>query len=584
MIDNKPLQLVWLKAAVLGSLWASVEIILGSFLHNLRIPFSGSSLAFIAVWLLIAFSQQWKDKGLIWRAGLIAALMKSLSPSAVILGPMIGIFTEALIIDLIIRLLGRNPVAYIIAGALAVLSALVHKVVNLLVLYGFDLVKVLDALFQFAQQTLQLEHIGLKEAFFLLAAIYAVAGAVAALLGYLTGRKISKPAFPDQQELPVLSARTQSLASEKSSELFALSSVEKYATPLLFLNLLAVITALFLISSRFMLPAAIFSIAYLAFCFFRYKRAVNRIRKFSFWLPFMLITLAAAVLLEGIDDGLSFSRDGLIIGIRMNVRAFVILTGFTAISTEMKNPAVKMILYKKGFANLYQALNLSFSALPAILDFISGRKKQKGLHRFSFSRLYQAADVLLCRFQKENKAKTPVIIITGDIGQGKTTFTQKVVNQLQAQNVAVTGFLSLGINEHGTRAGFNLLSLDDGGSGQLCTTQKRPEWLSFGRYFFNPAGLELGDSLLQPEKTAGKDIVVIDEVGPLEINKLGWTRGIERLLAGTALLQCWVVRRSLLQQIARKWDVGTVYVFDITQDSEEDVVKKVKELRGVTRR
>jgi len=35
---------IWLKAAMLGSLWASIEIILGSFLHNLHIPFSGTFL------------------------------------------------------------------------------------------------------------------------------------------------------------------------------------------------------------------------------------------------------------------------------------------------------------------------------------------------------------------------------------------------------------------------------------------------------------------------------------------------------------------------------------------------------------
>ncbi len=102
-----PLETIWLKAAVVGGLWASVEIIVGSFLHNLRIPLSGSILAFFGVVLLIAFYKNWPDKGLIWRAGLICALMKSISPSAVILGPMIGIFLEALLLQLSITVLGE---------------------------------------------------------------------------------------------------------------------------------------------------------------------------------------------------------------------------------------------------------------------------------------------------------------------------------------------------------------------------------------------------------------------------------------------------------------------------------------------
>lgn len=33
LIASKPLNEIWLKASVLGSIWASIEILLGSFLH-----------------------------------------------------------------------------------------------------------------------------------------------------------------------------------------------------------------------------------------------------------------------------------------------------------------------------------------------------------------------------------------------------------------------------------------------------------------------------------------------------------------------------------------------------------------------
>jgi len=115
---SKPLNTVWVQAAVAGGLWASVEIILGSFLHNLRIPLSGSILTGFSVIILIAFYHIWPRKGMIWRAGLICALMKSISPSAIIIGPMIGIFTVALIMDLIIRIGGNHLSSYLLAGAL----------------------------------------------------------------------------------------------------------------------------------------------------------------------------------------------------------------------------------------------------------------------------------------------------------------------------------------------------------------------------------------------------------------------------------------------------------------------------------
>ena len=63
-----------------------------------------------------------RENGLIWRAGIICALMKSISPSAVILGPMTGILTEALLVELSVWLFGKNIFGYLIAGALAVFS------------------------------------------------------------------------------------------------------------------------------------------------------------------------------------------------------------------------------------------------------------------------------------------------------------------------------------------------------------------------------------------------------------------------------------------------------------------------------
>jgi nucleoside-triphosphatase THEP1 len=576
-IINKPLQLVWLKAAVLGSLWASVEIVLGSFLHNLRVPFSGSSLAVIAVWLLIAFAHSWKDKGLIWRAGLIAALMKSISPSAVILGPMIGIFTEALLIELSIRIIGRNMAGYIIGGGLAVLSALIHKAVNLVVLYGFDLVRVLNALFQFSAQTLGVSNIGLNEAFLVLAGIYTVAGMAAAVAGYLSASAASaneKSRSTDRPKTARDSIETGFF--RKSSKLFTHTEPQNYATPLLFFNLLAVIAAMFLISSRHLLPAAIFSAGYLSFCFYRYRRAVNRIRRFSFWIPFMLITLAAAVLLEGIDKGLTFSTEGLLIGIRMNVRAFVLITGFTAISTEFKNPAIKMILYNKGFGSLYQALNLSFASLPAVVEFISDKRKKTGLRRFSFSNIFLAAEDLFEALQRENIRKSPVIIITGEIGQGKTSFAKTVVEKVQDIGIPITGFLSIGIHKGRKRTGFDLLSLDNKGITHLCTTEKNQQWQHFGRYYFNPEGLKKGNEILQPENIIGKKVLIIDELGPLEINERGWSAGLERILKSTTVLHCWIVRKSLVRQMARKWDVGKVYVFDIGIDKPEEVINTIR--------
>ena len=116
-------QRIWQRAAVLGSLWASVEIVVGSFLHNLNVPFAGSALAAFGVIVMTAGHRASPVKGVIWRAALICALMKSISPSAVILGPMIGIAMEGALLETCVRLSGGRAAGYLLGGALAEVSS-----------------------------------------------------------------------------------------------------------------------------------------------------------------------------------------------------------------------------------------------------------------------------------------------------------------------------------------------------------------------------------------------------------------------------------------------------------------------------
>ncbi len=98
---------VWLKAAVIGSVWGASEIVIGSFLHNLRIPFSGNLLTAIGIIIMIAGHRLWPERGLFWRAGLICAAMKTLSPSPVIFGPKLTIFMQSVSMQIGV-LLGGN--------------------------------------------------------------------------------------------------------------------------------------------------------------------------------------------------------------------------------------------------------------------------------------------------------------------------------------------------------------------------------------------------------------------------------------------------------------------------------------------
>ncbi|MFH0733622.1 MAG: hypothetical protein V1773_04660 [bacterium] len=192
-IKNKPIEqldILWLRAAILGSIWASSEIILGSFLHNLRIPFSGTFLSAIGVYLITAFEVKWRQPGVIWRAGVICALMKSISPSAFIFGPMIAITMEALLFTGMVKILGRNFIGYGFGGALAVTWSLIHKFLNMLVFYGTDIFQIYSNFYKYAAKVTSLNLGNPTNLIIILFAVYLGVGFIVAIFGMTAGKKV----------------------------------------------------------------------------------------------------------------------------------------------------------------------------------------------------------------------------------------------------------------------------------------------------------------------------------------------------------------------------------------------------------
>jgi len=268
------------------------------------------------------------------------------------------------------------------------------------------------------------------------------------------------------------------------------------------------------------------------------------------------------------------------VGLKMNARAIIIIIGFAALSVELKNPLIKSLLYHRGFASLYQSMNLAFSALPFIISNLStqGSKKASRFSRIKLNDLFSQADALLIVFRKEHLQIPEVVIITGDVHQGKTTFAQKIVADLQKQNIRIAGFFSVGIIENGIRTGFNLVDIESSRQIELCSDKKNEKRLKFGKYYFNSDAISLGNEILNSNKLSDKQLIVIDEVGHLELNGLGWSNAIENITRNNTVPQLWIVRKSLVQKCSRRWNIGNAYIFDITESSIQEAESKLSEI------
>ena len=565
LYPKKQLSEKWLKASVVGSLWATVEIVLGSLLHNLKLPLAGSVLSFITVYLVISFFQIWKTHGLIWRAGLICALMKSISPSAIILGPMIGILSQAIILDMIIRLSGRNLFSYLVGGALAVFSALLQKALTLLILYGWDFVLLLENMYFFAARQLRLEHLPPALLLVLLSMIYLLSGALAGFMGFLTGRNYQK----DHADSPAY----HSLEAHGQSDLFKHTRKNNHSLLLLLLSFVVLVAGMLVITCATLWISVILVFMVVVLGYLRYPSNMRYFRKPALWIQLGIIILLSALFKNGLEHVLSI--EGFSIGLKMSFRALLLLTCFAAISAELKNPVVKNLLYNRGFQNLYQSVELAFSALPGIMEeFYDQTRDIKGFKKLAFAMLSRS-QALLDAFRKAEKNRKPLFILTGRINQGKTNFTLQLVKMFQNQGLTVRGFITLGNTNDSSRNAYKIKNLQSGEETALCSTQPDLEKLNFGRFYFEESGIKKGRNIIAQTLAQPTDLLVIDELGPMEINNQGWAPAVENVVKENSTAQFWVVREKLVKPMMRKWNVGDIIVFELESDSTEYITDTI---------
>ncbi len=375
---------LWLKAAIAGGLWAAVEIIIGSYLHNLRIPFAGSILASAGIMIMTGFFRLWPEKGLLIRTGLICALMKAVSPSAIILGPMIGIMMEAFLMETGIRLFGKSFIAMAIAGIISVSSALFHKLFSLFLLFGLDIFKIYINFYEFIAKQSGLGEISIWYLAGLILFIYVTAGATSVYLGYHAARLAIDPAF--------IKSRISLKLKLQEGSFMNIDPNKNHSIFWLFIHFIALIGILILLNKIENIFIHILPFAYLVWVGIEYKSFLRRLSKPVFWTQLILIPLFSLVFLGDISqfpDNISINN--LLQGIYMDERALLVVAAFSAISAELRNPTVKSIMLNSRNRELYKALQYAFSALPLMID-ASGKVKELLLHPIHFvaNILYQA--------------------------------------------------------------------------------------------------------------------------------------------------------------------------------------------------
>ena len=543
----------WLRAAALGSVWAASEIILGSFLHNLKVPFRGHALTAIAVVLVSGAQRKWGQRGVVARAGLVAAVMKSASPSAVLLGPMLAIGMEGAAFELGLALGRGGMIGCLIGGVLAMSWTFVHLLLSLLLSYGANLIEVYRQLVVMAGQQFGPLPGGALGPVAALALVNMSVGVAAALTGWRVGGR------PD----PLPGSATASPQPAPPGR--SIAPVE----PRLFflgLTLVALPVGLVALSRVSLATACLGMAACLAGAGLRYGAALRRLARPGFWSGVLMIA-ATAALVARFGSGAEVSA-ALAMAATMTLRAMFVAACFAAIDVELAHPGLRATLERHGAGSLLGATEAAFATLPEIVASVPSGRDLVRRPGAALASMLPRLDALVERFAPA-RGHPRVVVLTGERCSGKTTLATAAVARLRASGIAVGGVLAPGTIRDGARYSFDLADVASGETVAFGCREPRDGWLEERCFWVNPAAVALGRAALS---RGGLEVTVVDEVGPWELGGSGWAPELDALVErdGRVLL---VVRHECLPRVLSRWRLDAAMVFDVAETRPHEIAE-----------
>jgi len=174
-----------------------------------------------------------------------------------------------------------------------------------------------------------------------------------------------------------------------------------------------------------------------------------------------------------------------------------------------------------------------------------------------------------------------IFFVTGSPGIGKTTILLKTAEALEKKGYEIGGMLSREAREKGARVGFEIIDIETKKHGWLAHALQS-NGPQVGKYRVNLVDLESIGALAIRNAAVDAQIVIIDEIGPMELHSSAFKEAVtEALSSGKPVIGVIHERAqdSLINSIKRRDDAQIIL---ITRANREQIhsllIEKVNQL------
>jgi len=320
----------------------------------------------------------------------------------------------------------------------------------------------------------------------------------------------------------------------------------------------------------------------------------------------IIVALLAGAVIAGVLVGwMDGSTRGVAVGLTVLTRMAVLVLAGAVVSRQVDADRLLHVTRRLGMERLGLVLGLSLNALPRVADAIGEavtamriRRRARSLRLSHVSGFIEvvlahtarvadeaaAAAALrgyrsLGRPELDVRIPTKVVVVTGPTGCGKTSTVETVVSGLRERGLRVTGFIQPGVWRDGKKVGFEVRDVATGEHTDLAHRSEGRGAVPGTGYQFFRGGFDLARRALNRWRAG--DVVVVDELGPLELRGRGHMPAVRRSLAdGGAHVVVLVVRRHLVPSLLSALDAEDATLVDVESLGGDAARRVLQALQG----
>ena len=154
-----------------------------------------------------------------------------------------------------------------------------------------------------------------------------------------------------------------------------------------------------------------------------------------------------------------------------------------------------------------------------------------------------------------------IFILSGPVHGGKTTLLEKSLPGWASRGLAFGGFLSVAVLDGRGQAEYDLLDLQEGRRLPFLRRTGEPDAERTGPFFFVGRTLDLARAIIR--KAAPGELLVVDEVGPLELEGRGLWPALREVIFRPEQRSILVVREEILERFVASLGPSVPLIFDV---------------------